>query len=423
MKKQNKDSLIIGFALFAMFFGAGNLIFPSYLGNILGDKYIIGILGFILTGVGLPLLAILACTKGDGSFESMASKISPSFAIALATVIFIALGPLLGIPRTAATTYELAIQPLFPWITPIVASIIYFAINLIFVLRKSSIIDTIGKFLTPILLILLVVIIGKGIFNPIGEITPTGAEAVFSSSVIEGYQTMDGIGALIFASIVIGSITQKGYKGKEVGRVTLKAGMVAVVGLTFVYGGLMYLGAQTTNLVSADIGKTGLLLFISKSVLGEAGPILIGLAMGVACLTTSVGLLTAGATFFEKVSKGKISYKLNAIIISIISVIVGSFGVDNIVKFSGPILSMLYPISITLIFITLLNKYISNIKAIKLALATAFVFGVVGEISSVNLSFIPLSDKGFTWLVPTVLLLVLGLIIFRKGSNDNLEIA
>lgn len=420
MKKGTKDSLIVGFALFAMFFGAGNLIFPPFLGNVLGDKYLIGIIGFTVTGVGLPLLAILACTKGDGSFESIASKVSPKFAIVFATVIFIALGPMLGIPRTAATTYELAIQPLFPWISPIVASIIYFGVNLIFVLKRSSIIDTIGKFLTPILIVVLVILIGKGMSTPIGEIVSTGAAGVFSSSVIEGYQTMDGIGALLFATIVIGSIKQKGYKGKEVGKITLKAGLVAVVGLTFVYGGLMYLGAQTTN-IDMSVGKTGLLLFIAKSVLGDGGSILIGLAMGVACLTTSIGLLTAGATFFEKVSNGKLPYKINAIVISAISVVIGSLGVDNIVKISGPVLNVLYPVAITLIFTTLFEKYIKNKKAVKMALTTAFICGLAGEFATINLSFIPLSDKGFLWLLPTVVLLALGMIIFRE-RNNNLEI-
>lgn len=417
MNKKTRDSLIVGFALFAMFFGAGNLIFPPYLGNFLGDKYLIGIIGFTLTGVGLPLLAILACTKGDGSFESIASKISPKFAVIFATVIFIAIGPMLGIPRTAATTYELAIQPVFPWISPLVASIIYFGINLIFVLKRSSIIDNIGKFLTPVLIIVLLILIGKGIFTPIGEIAATGATSVFSTSIIEGYQTMDGIGALLFATIVIGSIKQKGYRGKEVSKVTLKAGLVAVFGLTLVYGGLMYLGAQTTGLVDMNVGKTGLLLFIAKAVLGNGGAIIIGLAMGVACLTTSIGLLTAGATFFEEVSKGRLPYKINAIIIAIVSVFVGSLGVDKIIKISGPILNVLYPVAMTLIFTTLFGKYINNIKAVKMALLTSFICGLIGEFVKVDLSFIPLSDKGFLWLVPTVVTLVIGMIIFKRENQ------
>ncbi|MGL4772593.1 MAG: branched-chain amino acid transport system II carrier protein [Clostridium sp.] len=411
MNKKTKDSIIIGFALFAMFFGAGNLIFPPYLGNMVGDKFFIAMIGFVLTGVGLPLLAILACSKGDGSLESIASRISPKFAIILASVIFIAIGPMLGIPRTAATTYELAIQPYFPEITPFISMIIYFGINLIFVLRRSSIIDTIGKFLTPVLILILSTIVIKGIFTPIGEIISTDATSVLSSSLIEGYQTMDAIAALLFATIIITSIKNKGYSKEEVTSVTLRASLVAVIGLTFVYGGLMYLGTQTSSLVGAEtgieIGKTALLLLVAKGVLGDAGGIMIGLAMGVACLTTSIGLLTAGATFFEKVSKGKLPYKVNAIVIALISVVIGSLGVDNIVVISGPILNILYPVAITLIFSTLLRKYITNVKAAKVALSTAFTFGLLSEIAkftSLNLEFLPFNDAGFVWLLPTLVM-------------------
>ena len=137
MNKKTKDCLVIGFALFAMFFGAGNLIFPPYLGYEAGTQNIAAMIGFIITGVGIPLLAIIACTKGDGTFETMASKIGPKFATIFATLLFIAIGPMLGIPRTAATTYELTIHPIVPSISPLVWMFIYFAINLFFVFKQS----------------------------------------------------------------------------------------------------------------------------------------------------------------------------------------------------------------------------------------------------------------------------------------------
>ena len=152
MKKNSKDILIIGFALFAMFFGAGNLIFPPFLGNSIGNHYIIASIGFICTGVGLPLLAIISVNKSGGTFESMASRISPLFATIFTTLLFIAIGPMLAIPRTAATTYELAIQPNIPGISPLVWMIIYFSIDLMFVLKKSTIIDAIGTYLSPMYL-------------------------------------------------------------------------------------------------------------------------------------------------------------------------------------------------------------------------------------------------------------------------------
>lgn len=414
MNNKTKDFLVVGFALFAMFFGAGNLIFPPFLGNAVGDQYIAAIIGFVLTGVGLPLLAIIACTKGDGTLNSIANKISPRFAIIFSAVLFIAIGPMLGIPRTAATTYEIAINPFFPNISPIISMIVYFGINLIFVLKRSTVIDTIGKYLTPTLIIILTFIILKGIVLPIGEIKTTGATSVLSTSLIEGYQTMDALAALLFASIITSSIASKGYKKEEILPMTLKASIVAAIGLAFVYGGLTYLGSQTTTIVSSDIGKTGLLLLISKSILGNIGTIIIAIAMSLACLTTSIGLLTAGSEFFEKVTKGKLSYKTNAILLALISIFIGALGVDNIIKISGPILNILYPVSITLIITSIFNKYINNIKAVRLSIYTALAFGILGEISVINLSFIPLSSIGFAWLLPTIVSLLIGYILLKE---------
>lgn len=421
MRKNSKDILIIGFALFAMFFGAGNLIFPPFLGNAIGSQYIIASIGFICTGVGLPLLSIIAVSKGEGTFEAMASRIGVKFAIVLNTILFIAIGPMLAIPRTAATTYELAISPNFPKIPAIVFMVIYFAINLIFVLKKSSIVDTIGTYLTPLLLILLAVIIIKGIIFPIGNVVDTGAVNVFATSFTEGYQTMDALGGLLFATMISSSILAKGYSKKEVIPMTLKSGLVATIGLAFVYGGLMYLGAQTTGVFTGELTKSNLLLFISHSVLGNMGPIIIGLAMALACLSTSIGLLSAGASFFETLTKGKLSYNFNAIVISLISIVIGSLGVDKIVGISAPVLSILYPVAITLIFTTLFNKIITNDKAVRLAVYVSLVFGILEIIPIINLSFIPLGSAGFAWLLPTIVALLIGYIIFPMKKNPHIK--
>lgn len=414
MKKSTKDSLVVGFALFSMFFGAGNLIFPAFLGNTIGSKYLIGIIGFILTGVGVPLLAIIACSKGDGTFKTLSSKIGPKFSVIFTAILFIAVGPMLAIPRTAATTYELAIQPFFSNISPFIAMALYFLINLFFILRKTSIIDTIGKYLTPALLILLVVLISKGLIMPIGDIAETNATNVFSSSLLEGYQTMDAIAALLFAGIITTSLKSKGYEDKDMSKMILKSSLVAVLGLAFVYGGLTYIGAQTVNLASSDIGKTGLLILISKNILGTIGPVIIGLAMGLACLTTSIGLLTAGSNFFAKISNGRLPFKINVIVISVISLGIATLGVDTIVVLAVPILNILYPVSITLIVTTLLSDYINNIKAIRIGVYTSLILGLIFAIPGINLNLIPLSNIGFGWLIPTIISVIIGCLIFKE---------
>ena len=419
MKKSTKDSIVIGFALFSMFFGAGNLIFPGFLGNGLGSDFLLGTVGFVVTGVGLPLLAIVACSKGDGTFESIGNRIDRKFILIFTTILFLAIGPLMAVPRTAATTFELSVNPFLPNVPAIVAITVYFAINLFFVLKKSAIVDTIGKFLTPALLILLIVLIVKGMVSPIGEIISTNASSVLSSSLIEGYQTMDALGALLFASIVTTSLKDKGYKGKEMPKMIFKSSLVAAIGLAFVYGGLMYIGAQTSGLVSQEIGKTGLLLLISESVLGKVGPAIIGLAMGLACLSTSIGLVSVGASFFEEISKGKLSYNLNAIVITIISLGVATLGVDKIVALSGPVLNLLYPVSITIIVTTLMSKYLKNMKAVRLGIYTSLIFSLLLLIPGLNLSVLPLADLGFGWVIPTILSIVIGLFIFKEKECES----
>ena len=179
----------------------------------------------------------------------------------------------------------------------------------------------------------------------------------------------------------------------------------------------MFIGAQTSSVFTGELTKSNILLFISKSILGNAGSIIIGLAIALACLSTSIGLLSAGASFFEKLSKGKLSYKFNAIVISLISIAIGSLGVDHIVVISGPILNLLYPVAITLIFTTLFEEYITNIKAVRLGVYTSLIFGILSIIPNINLSFIPFGSAGFAWLLPTVAAIIIGHFIFPKKKE------
>ncbi|MBM7869381.1 LIVCS family branched-chain amino acid:cation transporter [Clostridium pascui] len=431
MKKTTKDFLVIGLALFAMFFGAGNLIFPPYLGNLMGSKFILATLGFVVTGVGLPFLGILACTKTNGNFNDMAGKVSKRFAIICSVAIFLAIGPMLAIPRTAATTYELTIQPVFPWMSSMVSMILYFALNLCFVLRPSKVIDRIGKFLTPALLIALLILIIKGVVSPIGIVINTNISSVLSNSLIEGYQTMDALAGLMFATVITSSVIQKGYKDKEAINITIKSGLVAIFGLAIVYGGLMYLGAQTSSILPKDISKTALLLEISKRSLGGYGSIIIGIAMGLACFTTSIGLITAGASFFDNISNGKLPYKINAIVISLVSIAMGNFGVDKIVKISVPVLSILYPVAITLILITLSKGLSKNNFVLRVSIYTSLIFGIIETLPSIGvnggfikefLNIIPLSSIGFAWVTPTLLSLVISLFITKRNENSSSKI-
>lgn len=414
MKKSTSDIIVIGFALFAMFFGAGNLIFPPTLGKIVGTKFLPAIIGFLLTGVGLPLMGIIASAKIKGTFDNMACRAGKNFSLIAGTALVLSLGPLLAIPRTAATTYELGVKPLFPFTGPLAAIIIYFIINTAFVLRPSSIIDNIGKILTPILLLMLALIIVKGIVTPIGSIEATPIVNVFPRSLLEGYQTMDAMASVIFSSIILSSVTSRGYtKDSEIISTTIKAGFVAVLGLAFVYGGLLYLGSQTVEILPADISKTELVIEIARRTLGTFGSFALGLSVALACLTTSIGLTATAAEFFSKtLTKGRTSYTVNVLFITVLSIVIAMMGVDNIVKFASPILSILYPVVIVLILTTLISKLIKHDRVIAATVYTTLIASILDTINNLGylsglpqdiFYLIPLSRRGFTWVVPALL--------------------
>ncbi len=430
MKKSSRDIIVIGFALFAMFFGAGNLIFPPTLGKMVGAKFLPAIIGFLLTGVGLPLLGIIASAKIGGSFDHMASRVSKRFSLISGTALVMAIGPLLAIPRTAATTYELGIKPFFPFINSTVAIIIYFLINLAFVIKPSSIIDTIGKVLTPVLLVMLASIIIKGLITPIGNIVETPITNIMPTALLEGYQTMDAMASVIFSSIILASVTSKGYKeSSEIISTTIKAGFVAVLGLGFVYGGLLYLGAQTTNILPIDISKTELVIEISKRTLGPFGSVALGISVALACLTTSIGLTATAAEFLTKtLTKGKLSYTVNVLLITILSIIIATMGVDNIVKFASPILSVLYPVVIVLILTTLMGKLIKHNKVVAAAVYTTLIMSIIDTLN--NLSYlpqslesivyiIPLASKGFAWVIPALLAMFISSWLINDKDLDK----
>jgi len=412
MNNKKQDILVVGFALFAMFFGAGNLIFPPSLGQLTGTQVIASIAGFLLTGVGLPLVGIVAVAKFGGNLEVLGSRVNKSFGVVITIIVTLAIGPFLAIPRTSATTFEMGILPFFPNMNSIVFSIIYFAIVLIFVLRPSSLIDNIGKVLTPALFITLLVIIIKGIISPIGTIGISQITTPFSTGFKEGYQTMDALASTVLGSIIVGSIMARGYKDpKDVSSLTIKAGIVATIGLGVIYGGLAYLGATASGF-SMDISRTQLIIGITESILGNFGKVLLGIAVGLACLTTSIGLTAATGEYFSKLTNNKLSYKLVCILTAIISMVISNVGVDQITSFAVPLLVVLYPVVIALVMITFFDKYIQHRAIYAGVVYTALAVSVLEVFVSYNvkipgasrlLASLPLADQGFAWVVPTIL--------------------
>lgn len=424
-----KDIMVVGFALFAMFFGAGNLIFPPYLGLVSGSSWLTGFAGFVLADVGLALLAMLAAAKCNGEISKILSRSGKNLSIILGCAIMVCLGPLLAIPRTAATTFEMGIMPLFEGFNPVIFSIIFFALTLLLTIKPSKVVDIIGSFLTPALLIALAVLIISGILKPLGEINSTPMiDNVFVEGINQGYQTMDTLGAVALSTVIISTITSKGYKGEKLKiKLTLQAGIVASVGLCLVYGGLAYLGTTVSKLYGADVVQTSLIVDITSMLLGQPGKIILAIIVGLACLTTSVGLTSATGQYFKKLTNGKLKYELVVIVVCVFSAIVSNFGVSTIIQFSAPILTLIYPATVTLIVLTLFGDKINNDNVFKFATYAALIVSMLTVANDFNISIpfilnLPFASFGFNWIVPVIVSGIIGNYIEpKKLSNDKLN--
>lgn len=419
MNKQRKDILVVGFALFAMFFGAGNLIFPPLLGVQAGDAFPIVSIGFLLAGVGLPLLGVIATAKAGGRIEHLAGKVSPGFAALLGTVIILCIGPLFAIPRTAATTFEVGVLPMFPTSPAWLTSLIFFAVTLYFVINPSKVIDHVGKYLTPLLLAVLAIMIVRALTNPLGAPVAQESAQWFSRGFTEGYQTMDALASVIFTTIVVASVTALGYKeGKPMLNVTAKSAILAAVLLLIVYGGLTYIGATGSGIYEPTVDRTFLIIDLVQRLLGSAGSIVLGLAISLACLSTSIGLVSSTGDFFSNLTKGKLSYRLVCIITVFVSFWLSILGVEAIINFAGPVLAIVYPPVIVLIVLNLLGPSMQKTWIYRAAVIGALVVSAI-EILTGTFSLpiagivekLPLHDQGFGWITGTILFLIIGAVI------------
>lgn len=429
MSKQKIDTkqvFVLGAALFSMFFGAGNLIFPPVLGLQAGFNWKAAIFGFFLTGIGLPLLGIIASAKCGGSLEKLGERVSPGFSVFLGVSISIAIGPLLAIPRTGATAFEMAGMTLFPTMSPIVFAIVYFGIALLLVLNESGVVDAIGKYLTPGLILLLAILIIVGIVNPAGQQVESVLDKPFATGFIEGYQTMDALASILFGGIIVASliqsgVTEKKYQVKE----TLKAGLIAIGGLAFVYGGLGYLGSLTGSIHNPNIGRVDLTMDIAQVTLKSFGRIALALVVSLACLTTAIGLISSISKYLEGVFKGKIKYKTLAILITLFSAIMSLGGVDKIVNIAEPILVFLYPMTIVLILLTVFTRSETPNKNIyRGAVIFAMAIGFLDVLGSFDVAVakniinsIPLASWGIPWVLPAIIGGSIGAILPKKSAD------
>lgn len=437
-KMTGRAYVAVGLMLFALFFGAGNLIFPAALGQQAGSNVWVAVIGFILTGVGLPLLGVMAMGySGSRDVQELASRVHPVYGLLYTVLLYLSIGPAFAIPRTGMVSFEIAVRPFLgahaenPTAQTIFL-VLFFAVSLWFSISPQKLVDRIGKVLTPALLFSILVLIVKSLISPMGDYqAPTAAYATTGLAVVQGfldgYNTMDALASLVFGILVINFIVDAGATTKaEITSSTFKAGLIAVGCLAFVYVFIANIGATSVQLLGILDTGAPVLAESAKFFFGYFGALVLAVIVLLACLTTSIGLITSCATYFSNTFKG-ISYTWYAVIFAVVSFGVGMYGLKTIISAAIPMLFFLYPLTIVIIVLAFLDSYFDGRRCVY-AMTMAFSFVAASfdfvkyapeAISSTEVaqnyvafasSHIPFYDLGFGWVLFAVIGFALGLV-------------
>lgn len=410
--------ITVSFMLFSLFFGAGNLIFPPFLGHNAAQNTVPAILGFLLTAVVLPVLGVVVVAQSEG-LDRLSARVNRNFALVFTVLIYLSIGPGLGIPRAASVPFEMAVAPYLPENASLSLfmlgySLVFFFIAAWLALNPTKLVDRIGRFLTPSLLTLIVFLfisfLLKGV-NGVAEPQPAYQSAAFLKGFCEGYQTMDTIAALNFGLVI--SITLKNLGIKEKNSIikhTVFAGIAAGTILTSVYAMLTYIGMQSSGIYPIQENGAWTLRQIVYQLFGEFGAILLAAIFTLACLTTCVGLINSISQYFSTLFNG-ISYNKFVLGITIFSFAICNQGLNTILSISVPVLNAIYPVSIMLIVLGLCDKFICGNRFIyPLTILGTAVISVLYAIDGMGISLgfiskiccsLPLYDLGFGWVTIT----------------------
>lgn len=431
MKKSN--ALIpIGLMLFALFFGAGNLIFPVFLGQNSGMNTIPATVGFLLTGVGLPILGVAAIGYSGNDLQSLASRICSKYALFFTIALYITIGPAFAIPRTATTSYEIAVGPFFGPAMQAMALYIFcfffFCISWWLSVTPSKLVDRIGKVITPVLLLFLALLFIMSTLFPMGPWEAAtdpyrNTLKALSQGFIDGYGTMDALAAFVFGIIVVNAVRQYGAEtNEEVAVSTLKSGLIAGLCLAVIYVFLAFLGAGSVDILGMQENGAGVLVGSSLYYFGPYGRFVMGVIVLLACLTTSVGLITACSEYFHKLIPA-MSYTMWVSAFSIASFAVALFGLTTIIKAAIPVLMFLYPLTIALVILTFTNGLFGGHQIVyRMAILFTLIPSLYDGIHTAGLSLgamdtfmasLPFAEYGFSWITFCAAGYILGMALIK----------
>ncbi|NVJ88442.1 MAG: branched-chain amino acid transport system II carrier protein [Flavobacteriaceae bacterium] len=407
---KTKEIWMTGFALFSLFFGAGNLILPPSLGVKSGVDWWIVVFGFVLTAVTIPILAIFAHARLQGTLYDFGKKVSPIFSTVFCILIY-AIAVAIPAPRTAAVTHEMTIQPFFDS-APIITSIVYFVLAFIFAVNRSKIISLIGKFLTPIIGIILLAIILLAAYSTEAISTASTFKTSFVNGVLEGYQTFDAIGGVVVGAVIIISLNLRGHNSFEAKKeIITKSGLIAGTGLLIIYGGLIFSGASLADSFNKNQTRIDILSGLSTLTLGDFGTSFLSVLVAVACFTTAVGIVTGTSDYIKGIfNNSQKAYIITAAISSVLGIIIGSYNVGFIIDVAVPALMFLYPITIVLILLNVVPEKFSSPLVFKAVVFITFIFSIPDFLGFIiapeNLigikNLIPFANYSLGWVLPSL---------------------
>nr|WP_304608084.1 branched-chain amino acid transport system II carrier protein [Lentiprolixibacter aurantiacus] len=415
-------------ALFSLFFGAGDLILPPQLGFKAGGDWWLLVVGFSISAVFIPIIGIMAHAKLQGTMFDFGKKVSPLFSLIYCYAVY-AISILLPSPRTASVTHEMGIAPLFDS-SPLLTSAVYFSLVFVFVMNRSRIMDIIGKFLTPAIVIILLAIIVISVFTASWDFGLSSIEQPVSYGILEGYQTFGAIGAVVVGGVVIVSLNLKQESGdyNEKKKMIGRAGWISGMGLLTIYGGLILSGALLQDQFDPEMNRTGLVSAISSFTLGNQANLLLSVLISLACFTTAVGIVTGTADFVKsRFDNSQKAYAITALTGSFLGVLMGQLNVDYIIAVAVPALMFIYPLTIVLIILNALPEKWTSVQVFRWVAGATVVFSIPDFLSSLGVSgltntiagYIPFAAVNLGWSLPALAVFLIVNLLHKSSKNPN----
>ena len=426
------DMIALGFMTFALFIGAGNIIFPPIVAQQAGEHVWLAAFGFLITAVGLPVMTIMALSRMQGSIEVISSPLGRFASLLLTIVCYLSVGPLFATPRTATVSYEIGFAPYFGTSSSslLIYSVIYFAFVAAVSLYPNKLLDTVGHVLAPLKIVALAILGIAAFAIPTGYISPPTNHYInspVSEGFVSGYLTMDTLGALVFGIVIIQAIQSRGVTdSKLITKYAIIASLIAGVGLTLVYISLFKLGLGSHEVAAnADNGAVILHAYVQHAF-GDLGSLFLTGLIFLACMVTAIGLTCACAEYFNELTG--LPYKLLVFILIGFSLLISNLGLTKLIAFSVPVLSAIYPPAIVVIMLSFFWKHWNKPSLVVGSVtAIAFLFGIVEAIKAAGftqqlpqfIDHLPLSEQNLAWLLPSCAVLMIAIAIDRLSVSKN----